>query len=179
MLLLSMEGLISSIFLIRQPVADSYHDVSFLCLFFNCNPKALCDLLIYPEVEFCGLQLVVDVEGNNPFPFSLPVFPEELILIYSYIPFVKAIPPCLSDANDIKQCRHTHACNSSWLFPMLHALVYRHLSWIPIEADSPIGVPLSCTLGAVLLAYDPTPGSGHPLPSKWDGLMIPSLDNSS
>uniref|UniRef100_A0A8C9FWD5 Importin N-terminal domain-containing protein n=1 Tax=Pavo cristatus TaxID=9049 RepID=A0A8C9FWD5_PAVCR len=41
--------------------------------------------------------------------------------------------------------------------------VYRHLSWAPIEADFPIRVPLSCNLGPVLLACDPTPGPAHPL----------------
>jgi len=61
---------------------------------------------------------------------------------------------------------------------MLCVLVCRHFSWAPIEADLPIAVLLTCTLGALLPAWDPTPGPQHPLPSaasKGDGLRIPSL----
>ena len=48
-----------------------------------------------------GLQLIADVEGNVPSLSLPPVFPKDFIPVYSYIPVMKAIPSCLSDASDI------------------------------------------------------------------------------
>jgi len=52
----------------------------------------LCQLLVYPQVELHGHQVITDVEGNTPSTYPLPVFPEEFIPIYSYILVMRVIP---------------------------------------------------------------------------------------
>ena len=50
----------------------------------------LCQLLVYPQVELHGHQVITDVEGNTPSTYPLPVFPEEFLPFNSYIPVVGA-----------------------------------------------------------------------------------------
>ena len=60
-------------------------------------------------MEIYGLQLVVDVEGNTSSPSPLPVFRKEFITVYSYVSVMRAIPPHLSNANDVIALE-AHAC---------------------------------------------------------------------
>jgi len=58
-----------------------YYSVYFLCLPFNSNPWAFCQLLVYSQLEVHGILVVTDVEG-------LPLLPHLSFLksLYSSIP---------------------------------------------------------------------------------------------
>ena len=61
-----------------------------------CCVVPLTDIGVVEVPHDHGLHLVVDVEGSVTLPFPpLPVFPKEFIPVYSYVPAMRAIPPCL------------------------------------------------------------------------------------
>ena len=98
---LSIEGFICSVFLVRWPVADLYHNVTSPWPAFNPDPSALSWLFTHPQEELHALQPVIDIKGDIPSLSPLSVLPKEPVSFHSKTPVTGAIPPRLCDANEI------------------------------------------------------------------------------
>lgn len=91
-LLLSIEGLICAVLLVRWPVIDPYYNVTYPFPSVNPDPKALDLLLIHPQVEVHSLQMVTDTESGALSLSPLHILPKEPVPFHSNTPVTEIIP---------------------------------------------------------------------------------------
>jgi len=103
--------------------------LSFIVPIPSFNPQALHLFVPVSQRELLTVYLFRNIEDNSLIPPTSTVPSKKLISLSSGAPFIWISPPCFHNGNKIKVSECTTVSISLCLFPMLCAVVWRHLIW--------------------------------------------------